>query len=130
MVSNFEPGFTLAKQNLIIDLSFDFALQIIQLYGVLKEQKEYVLSKQLLRSGTSIGANVEEAIAAQSRNDFISKMSIASKEARETRYWLKLLDRSQIVRYDYAPYLKSIESIVNVLASIVKSTKENEGIKK
>ena len=117
---------SVAKQNLILQLSFDFALQIIQLYQVLKGQKEYVLSKQLLRSGTSIGANVEEAIAAQSRKDFISKMNIASKEARETRYWLRLLTKSQIVKYDYSAYLDKIDSIVNVLTAIVKSTQETD----
>ena len=83
-------------ENKILEMSFDFSLQIIQLYKILIEQKEYVLSKQLLRSGTSIGANIEEAIAAQSRKDFISKLSIASKEARETRYWLRLLDKSKL----------------------------------
>ncbi len=118
--------FRVAKQNLILQLSFDFALQIIQLYQILKDQKEYVISKQLLRSGTSIGANVEEAIAAQSRKDFISKMNIASKEARETRYWLRLLTKSQIVKYDYSAYLDKIDSIVNVLTAIVKSTQETD----
>jgi four helix bundle protein len=78
----------------IDERTFKFALSIIELYKYLKEHKEYVLSKQLLRSGTSIGANVEEAQAAQSKKDFTSKMSIASKEARETRYWLRLLDQS------------------------------------
>ncbi len=116
----------MAKQNLILQLSFDFALQIIGLYQVLKNQKEYVISKQLLRSGTSIGANVEEAIAAQSRKDFISKMNIASKEAREARYWLRLLDKSQLVKYDFSMYLNKIDSIVNVLTAIVKSTQETD----
>lgn len=77
--------------SVIQEKSFQFALQVIQLYRELQNEREYVLSKQLLRSGTSIGANVEEASAAQSRNDFIAKMSIASKEARETCYWLRLL---------------------------------------
>jgi four helix bundle protein len=71
----------------VAELSFDFSLRIIYLYKILVEKREYILSKQLLKSGTSIGANIEEASAAQSRKDFISKMSIASKEARETRYW-------------------------------------------
>jgi four helix bundle protein len=77
--------------------SFEFALKIIELYKTLVDSKEYVISKQLLRSGTSIGANVEEAGAAVSKKDFVSKMSIASKEARETKYWLRLLDQSQLV---------------------------------
>ena len=73
-------------ENKILELSFDFSLQVIQLYKILVDKKEFIMSKQLLRSATSIGANVAEAIAAQSRKDFISIMSIASKEARETRY--------------------------------------------
>ena len=79
------------KQSLIKEKSYSFALQIIRLYKSLLKQNEFVLSKQLLRSGTSIGANVEEALAGQSRADFLSKMSIASKEARETHYWLRLI---------------------------------------
>lgn len=111
-------------ENKILELSFEFSLQIIQLYKILIEQKEYVLSKQLLRSGTSIGANVEEAIAAQSRKDFIAKISIASKEARETRYWLRLLDKSKLVKTDYSSYLNSIEHIINILTKIVKTSSE------
>ncbi len=87
--------------------------------------KEFVLSKQLLRSATSIGANVEEANAAQTKKDFISKMSIASKEARETKYWLRLLDGSKIVNLDYLFYLQSIERIINILTKIVKSSQES-----
>ena len=82
------------------------------------------MSKQLLRSGTSIGANIEEAIAAQSRKDFISKMSIASKEARETRYWIRLLDKSRIIEMDYAIYLTKIEHIINILTKIVKTSQD------
>jgi len=78
-----------------------------------------------LRSGTSIGANVEEAIAGQSRKDFISKLSIASKESRETRYWLRLLDKSQLVKHDYSAYLSSVNHIVNILTKIVKTSQEN-----
>ena len=75
--------------NPVLDKSFQFSVRIVKLYKYLvAEHKEYVLSKQLLRSGTSIGANVNEAQAAQSKADFIAKMSIASKEARETQYWI------------------------------------------
>jgi len=112
-------------ENKILDLSFDFAIQIIELYKVLVEQKEFVISKQLLRSATSIGANVEEANAAQTKKDFISKMSIASKEARETKYWLCLLDTSQLVKLDYSPYLISVEHIINILTKIVKTSQES-----
>ncbi len=109
------------KDNIIKERSFDFALKIISLYKILTENKEFALSKQLLRSGTSIGANIEESTAAQSTNDFIHKLSIASKEARETRYWLLLLEKSQLVSLDYSPYLKDIDDIINILTSIIKT---------
>ena len=112
-------------ENKILELSFDFSLQIISLYKILVQHNKYVMSKQLLRSATSIGANVEEANAAQTKKDFIMKMSIASKEARETKYWLRLLDKSQIVTYDYAEYLKMVEHIINILTKIVKTSQES-----
>ncbi len=114
----------MAKQNLILDKSFDFAIKIISLYQELKNKNEYVLSKQVLRSGTSVGANIEEAIGGHSKKDFIAKMVIAFKEARETRYWLRLLDRSQLVKHDYKPYLNEIQDIINILTAIIKSSKE------
>lgn len=107
--------------NLIVNLTFQFALQIIELYKQLREQKEFIISKQLLRSATSIGANVEEAVAGQTKKDFVAKMSIASKEARETRYWLRLLDKSGLVKLDYQNYLAAIEGIINVPTKIVKA---------
>jgi four helix bundle protein len=76
----------------------------------LQDKREFVLSKQLLRCGTSIGANVEEAVAGQSRRDFLSKMAIASKEARETRYWLCLLQQSSLVALDVTPELQKLTS--------------------
>lgn len=112
-------------ENKILELTFDFSLQVILLYKNLIQQNEYVISKQLLRSSTSIGANVEEANAAQTKKDFIMKMSIASKEARETKYWLRLLDKSQIMKYDYGDYLKNIEHIINILTKIVKTSQES-----
>lgn len=110
------------KENLILDRTFQFALSMVNLYKQLIEHKEYVLSKQLLRSATSIGANVEEAMAGHSRKDFLSKMVIASKEARETRYWLKLLDKSQLAKLDFSSYLNEIEQIINIITAIVKTT--------
>ena len=112
------------KENVIREKSFTFALKTIELYKTLIEKREYVLSKQLLRSGTSIGANVEESTAAQSANDFVHKMSLASKEARETKYWLMLLQQSRLVDYDYSFYLKDIEEIINILTSIIKTMQE------
>jgi four helix bundle protein len=108
--------------NKIQELSFNFSLEIIALYKQLLLKNEFILSKQLLKSATSIGANVEEALAGQTRKDFISKMAIASKEARETRYWLLLLKRSKLVDLDYDPALYSIEQIINVLTKIVKTS--------
>lgn len=112
------------KENVIANKSFGFALQIISLYTALKRENEFIISKQLLRSGTSIGANVEEAIAAQSRRDFINKMSIASKEARETKYWLRLLDRSDLTRIDVLPHLNEVEHIINIITKIIKTSQE------
>ena len=86
------------------------------------KQKEYVISKQLLKSGTSIGANVNEAQAAQSKKDFISKMSIASKEARETRYWLLLLLKSGLIKdcgSIIKELLREVEDIINIVTKIV-----------
>ena len=112
----------MVKDNLIQNKTFEFSIKIISLYKRLIERKEFVLSKQLLRSGTSIGANVEEALAGQTKKDFIAKMSVASKEARETKYWLRLLDRSQLVKVDCSIHLKEIEEIINILTAIVKTS--------
>ncbi len=113
------------KDNLIQQKSFDFSLMIIQLYISLKKEKEFVLSKQLLRSGTSIGAIIEEAIAAQSRKDFIHKMSISSKEARETAYWLKLLQKSDLTNIDVSLYLNEIDQIIRIITSIIKTSQSS-----
>ncbi|WP_136514295.1 four helix bundle protein [Geomonas edaphica] len=117
-------------KSIIKEKCYAFALQIIALYKELARRNEYVLSKQLLRSGTSIGANVEEALAGQSRADFLSKMSIASKEARETIYWLKLLRDSEILNAPL-PFdlLSEAVEISNMLTSIVKTTAETKKLK-
>jgi len=112
--------------NEIVRLSFAFAIRIVKLRQYLTKKKEYTLSDQLLRSGTSIGANVTEAQDAQSKKDFISKMSIALKEARETRYWIRLL-----VETDYLPKThervlsiqEDLESIIRLLTAIIKTSK-------
>ena len=113
------------KESIISELSFQFSLNIIELYKQLRSKKEYVISKQLLKSGTSIGANVVEAGAGQSKKDFLSKMSITSKEARETKYWLQLLDKSQLVEINVTGYLSTINDIINILTKIVKTTSSN-----
>lgn len=110
------------KRNIIAEKSFDFALEIIDLYILLSKENEYIISKQVLKSGTSIGANVEESIAAQSSKDFVSKLSIAAKEARETRYWLKLLNKSKLTEINVDNHLKDIEEIIKILTKIIKTT--------
>lgn len=113
------------EENTIKVKSFRFALHTMELYRKLYAQKEFVISKQLLRAGTSIGANVEEALAAQSRKDFLHKMSIASKEARETLYWLRLPEASGWFRIDLKESLKFAHELVKLLTAIVKTTARN-----
>ena len=114
------------QDNIILDKSFTFAIRVVKLYKHLcDDKKEYVLSKQLLRSGTSVGANINEAQAGQSKKDFIAKMSIASKEARESRYWIDLLiktDYLDISEIHVQSLQKDIEEIIKLLTSIVKSS--------
>ncbi len=112
-------------QSIVGKKSFKFALDIIKLYIKLREQREYVISKQLLRSGTSIGANIEEATSGQRRKDFLSKMSIATKEARETSYWLKLLQESDLTDLNVKDELAAAEELIRMLVSIVKTVQEN-----
>ena len=119
----------MTQQNNVLDKSFEFAVRIIKLYQFLsKEHKEYVLSKQLLRSGTSIGANINEAQAGQTTPDFVAKMSIASKEARETKYWLKLLCEADYLDKEQ-PHVISLleqsEELIRILTTIVKNTQQN-----
>ncbi len=110
------------NRSIAAEKSFDFGLKIIDLYVQLKRENEFVLSKQLLRSGTSIGANIEEALAGYSKKDFGNKMSISSKEARETHYWLRLLDASPHFKIDVKEHLKDSEELIRILTSIVKTT--------
>lgn len=113
------------KDNIIVQKSYTFALQIIQLYKQLIEKKEYVLSKQILRSGTSIGANIHEAVASQSKRDFVHKLSISVKEARETSYWLNLLKDSHYIPVEEFDKLNnSCDEIIRILNSIILTTKE------
>ncbi|KAB7530023.1 four helix bundle protein [Flagellimonas olearia] len=115
------------KENTIQSKSFDFALGIVRLTKRLeKDNKEFVLSKQLLRSGTAIGALIREAEHAESKKDFIHKMSISLKEANETRYWLDLLMASDFIEKPVHKILNDeITQIIRLLASIVKSSKQN-----
>ena len=118
------------SDNIILDKSFEFAIRVVKLYKYLcDDKKEYVLSKQLLRAGTSIGANINEAQAGQSKADFIAKMAIASKEARESKYWIELLiktDYLDINENHVKSLLSDIEEIIKLLTSIVKTSMENK----
>jgi len=113
------------KENIILDKSFNFAVRIVNVYKYLVTKKEYVLSKQLLRSGTSIGANINEAQAGQSKADFIAKMSIGSKEARESKYWIELLIKTDYLNINdkhTQSLLIEIEELIKLLTSIVKTS--------
>lgn len=113
------------KNNIVKDKSFDFAIRIVKLYQYLSiEKKEFVLSKQLLRSGTSIGAMVREAEHAESKNDFIHKFAIAQKEANESVYWLELLKATDYLnKNEFENINNDAISILKLITSIIKTTK-------
>src|SRR3989344_3295429 len=114
------------KPNAIKDQSYTFALHIVQFCTLLQEKREYVISKQLPTSGTSVGANVEEALQGQSKPDFISKLSISLKEAHETDYWLRLLkDGGHDIDGRTIALRKELDSIISLLTAIIKTTKQN-----
>lgn len=116
------------KENVLKDKSYNFAIRCVKLYKYLAgEQKEFVLSKQILRSGTSIGANIEEANSGQSKNDFIAKLSISLKEAKETHYWLRLLyDRDYLNKNMFDSLLIDCNEIIALLTRIIKTARENK----
>ncbi|MCC7333040.1 MAG: four helix bundle protein [Flavobacteriales bacterium] len=113
--------------NVIQEKSFAFAIRVVNAYKFLTtEKKEFVLSKQMLRSGTSIGANVEEAIGGQSKADFISKLSIAYKEARETLYWIKLLKATEYLTIEMADSLiNDADEICRIIGKIQITMKQS-----
>ena len=116
------------RENASVDKSFEFAVRIVNLYKHLtREYKEYVLSKQLLRCGTSIGANVAEAQRGQSKADFTAKMSIALKEANETRYWLKLLYRTEYLsKIQFESLDEDIQELLGILTAICKTAGQSK----
>ncbi len=117
------------KENVVMNKSYAFALRTVKLYKYLvNEKKEYVLSKQLLRSGTSIGALIREGEHAQSKPDFLNKMNVALKEANETQYWIELLrDSSYLSSEESISIYDDATELIKLLASIVKSTKQSLG---
>jgi four helix bundle protein len=111
------------KDNVVQVKSYAFAIRILKVYKYLcDEKKEFVLSKQLLRSGTSIGSNVEEAIGAQSDKDFFAKMTLAYKESRETRYWVRLLtDTDYLTKEQETSLISDVDELLKIIGSIQKS---------
>jgi four helix bundle protein len=112
------------KDNLIVDLSFKFSLSVIEYCELLEEDRKYVLSKQLLKSGTSIGANIREAQNAESKADFIHKFKIAAKEADETEYWLLLCKESKNYP-DPSSLIESLQVILRIVSKIIASSKNS-----
>ena len=117
----------MARQSIVGDKSLAFAKRIAKLYRFLVDKKkETIMSKQILRSGTSIGANIREGLFAQSRKDFISKMNIALKEAGETDYWLEILYSAEyLIEMEYKSLKNDNDELIKLLSSIIKTTKEN-----
>ncbi|MFC0264591.1 four helix bundle protein [Fontibacter flavus] len=115
-------------KNIILEKTTVFADKILNVYFYLREQKHYRLSEQIVGSGTSIGANVVEGQAAQSKNDFINKFSIAAKEARETAFWLNLFDRKELLKDhpDFEYLSKEIKEIIKIIDSIIITSKQNK----
>ncbi|MBI5324373.1 MAG: four helix bundle protein [Ignavibacteriae bacterium] len=115
------------KSNVIREKSFDFAYRIVELYKFVRfKKKEFVISKQILRSGTAVGALVEEALQAESKQDFIHKLSIANKEVNETHYWIRLLGKSGYLNSkSEESILTDCEELIKLLTSIIKSSKNN-----
>ena len=113
------------KENVLLDKSFAFAVRVVRAYKYLvEEKKEFVISKQFLRSGTSIGANCEEAVGGQSKADFISKLSIAYKEARETKYWIRLLEATDYLdKTQSKSLLDDLEELLKIIGKIQITSK-------
>ena len=118
----------MTKNNILLDKSISFAIRIVNCYNYLcNEKKEYVMSKQVFRSGTSIGANIHEAVQGQSRADFVCKLGIALKEASETSYWLVILYRTNHLEEKmYMSLKEDVDEIIRILISTIKTTKNND----
>jgi four helix bundle protein len=117
------------SHNIVQEKSYAFAIRIVNLYKYLcHDKKEFILSKQVFRSGTSIGANVEEAIGSVSEKDFIHKLSISYKEARETKYWLRLLHDTGYIQDDaFESIIPDCEELLKLIGSIIKTMKSKQG---
>lgn len=110
--------------SMVLKKAFNFAVSIVKLNETLNEAKQFVLAKQLVRSGTSIGANINEALAGYSKRDFIFKMSLALKESNETEYWLMLLKESKVINVDFDLFLVEAIELQRMLTAILNTTKK------
>jgi four helix bundle protein len=116
----------MARENIVKEKSFSFAVEIVSIYKILIEKKEFILSKQLLRSGTSIGANIRESEHAQSKADFIHKLCISLKEANETDYWIDLLFETKYLSQSEFDFIKpKIIELLKLLTSIINTSKKS-----
>ena len=116
----------MARENIIKEKSFAFAIEIVTLYKILLERKEFVLSKQMLRSGTSVGANIRESEHAQSKADFIHKLSISQKESDESMYWLELLKETDfITKEEFDSIHPNCHEVLKIIRSIIITSKKN-----
>ncbi|MDD5362168.1 MAG: four helix bundle protein [Ignavibacteria bacterium] len=116
------------KENVVLDKFYNFSVWIVRLYQYLcNKKKEHNLSKQILRSGTSVGANVEEAIGGVSKKDFLNKLSIANKEVRETSFWLRILkDTGYINQVMFDSVYKDCDEVSRIIFSIIRTSRKNE----
>ena len=117
----------MTQDNILIDKSIDFAIRMTNCYKYLMEEKnEYIMSKQMFRSGTSIGANIHEGVQAQSKADFVSKLGIALKEASETSYWLVILNKANYLDEKlYLSLKEDLDSMIRILVASLKTSKKN-----
>lgn len=118
----------MSKDSVLVEKSYAFALRVVKLFKFLREEKkEFVLSKQVVRSGTSIGANLEEATGAQSTNDFVAKLHISLKEAKETHYWLRLLRNSEYLTKEQSnSLLNDTDALISLLTKSLKTIKTKQ----
>ncbi len=122
----YNNGEDMTGNNILVDKSISFSIRIVNCYKYLTDRNEFVMSKQLIRSGTSIGANIHEAIQAQSKSDFISKLNIALKEASESSYWITLLFKTgYIEECEYLSLKNDLDEIIKILTSSIKTSKRN-----
>ncbi len=119
------------EENPLVAKALDFSVRIVNLYKCLRDERhETVMSKQILRSGTSVGANASEAIAAESTDDFVHKLTISLKEANETKYWILLLHRTQFIKEEeFKSIMTDCQELRKLIGSIISSTKRNQNKK-